>query len=74
MAKVIIGGQMLSLVLALIGLFVPAIFALTTANKAPGAITQESVLVSVVLIVGYDLAQKCTSVAGCRAKFAKPAW
>jgi Ca2+:H+ antiporter len=43
------------LVLALIGLFVPAIFALTTHDQTPGSITEESVLVSVVLIVGYVL-------------------
>lgn len=44
------------LVLALIGLFVPAIFALTTHEPTQGSITQESVLVAVVLIVGYVLA------------------
>ena len=43
------------LVLALIGLFVPAIFALTTLDRAPGSITEESVLVSIVLIIGYVL-------------------
>jgi Ca2+:H+ antiporter len=43
------------LVLAVIGLFVPAIFALTTKDRTPGSITQESVLVAGVLIVGYVL-------------------
>ncbi|MEO8438352.1 MAG: cation transporter, partial [Chloroflexota bacterium] len=43
------------LVLALIGLFVPAIFALTTHEPTQGSITQESVLVAIVLIVGYVL-------------------
>ena len=43
------------LVLALIGLFVPAVFALTTSNGAQGSITEESVLVSLALIVGYAL-------------------
>ena len=43
------------LTLALIGLFVPAIFALTTSEATVGSITEESVLVSVVLIFGYVL-------------------
>ena len=43
------------LVLALIGLFVPAIFALTTHDQTPGSITEESVLVAIVLIIGYGL-------------------
>ena len=43
------------LVLALIGLFVPAIFALTTHDQTPGSITEESVLVAIVLIIGYVL-------------------
>ena len=43
------------LALALIGLFVPAIFALTTSDATVGSITEESVLVSVVLIFGYVL-------------------
>jgi Ca2+:H+ antiporter len=41
--------------LALIGLFVPAIFALTTKDPTSGSITQESVLVAGALIVGYVL-------------------
>jgi len=43
------------LTLAVIGLFVPAIFALTTSDATVGSITEESVLVSVVLIFGYVL-------------------
>src|SRR3954469_5591850 len=51
----IAGANAALLVLALIGLFVPAIFALTTADPSQGTITEESVLVSIVLIVGYVL-------------------
>ena len=43
------------LVLAVIGLFVPAVFAFTTRDPAQGSITEESVLVSVALIAGYAL-------------------
>jgi Ca2+:H+ antiporter len=43
------------LTLALIGLFVPAVFALTTSEATVGSITEESVLVSIVLIFGYVL-------------------
>jgi Ca2+:H+ antiporter len=43
------------LVLALIGLFVPAIFAYTTHDQTPGSITEESVYVAAVLIVAYAL-------------------
>jgi Ca2+:H+ antiporter len=53
-AKIAVSNAAL-LVLALIGLFVPAIFALTTADKSPGSITEESVLVAIVLIIGYVL-------------------
>lgn len=59
------GGQMFSpkiagsnaalLVLALIGLFVPAVFALTNSDRAQGTITEESVLVAIVLMVGYAI-------------------
>jgi Ca2+:H+ antiporter len=51
----IAGANAALLVLALIGLFVPAIFALTTADPSQGTITEESVLVAIVLIVGYVL-------------------
>ena len=53
-AKIAVSNAAL-LVLALIGLFVPAIFAFTTADQTPGSITEESVLVSIVLIIGYVL-------------------
>src|SRR6478735_6082641 len=53
-AKIAVANAAL-LVLALIGLFVPAIFALTTHDKTPGSITEESVLVAIVLIIGYVL-------------------
>jgi len=43
------------LVLALIGLFVPAIFALTSSDITEGTLTEESVLVAIVLIIGYAL-------------------
>ena len=43
------------LVLAVIGLFVPAIFAFTVSEPTQGSITEESVLVAVALMVGYVL-------------------
>jgi len=43
------------LVLAIIGLFVPAIFAFTVSEPTQGSLTEESVLVAVVLMVGYGL-------------------
>jgi Ca2+:H+ antiporter len=43
------------LVLAVIGLFVPAVFAFSTADPAQGSLTEESVLVSVALMLGYAL-------------------
>jgi Ca2+:H+ antiporter len=43
------------LVLAVIGLFVPAIFAFTITNPQQGSLTEESVLVAVALMVGYVL-------------------
>jgi len=53
-AKVAIGNIAL-LLLALIGLFVPAILFYTTADRSQGTLTEESVLVAIVLIVGYAL-------------------
>ena len=53
-AKIAVSNAAL-LVLALIGLFVPAIFALTSADRTTGTITEESVLVAIVLIIGYGL-------------------
>ena len=49
------GANAALLALALIGLFVPAIFALTTGDRSVGTLTEESVLVAVVLIIGYVL-------------------
>jgi Ca2+:H+ antiporter len=49
----IAGSNAALLVLALIGLFVPAIFALTTRDRAQGTITEESVLIALILIAGY---------------------
>jgi Ca2+:H+ antiporter len=43
------------LVLAVIGLFVPAVFAFTTSNPGQGSLTEESVYVAVALIAGYVL-------------------
>ena len=43
------------LVLAVIGLFVPAVFAFTTSDPAQGTLTEESVLVSLALMAGYAL-------------------
>ena len=51
----IAGSNAALLVLALIGLFVPAVFALTNSDQAQGTITEESVLVAVVLIAGYAI-------------------
>jgi Ca2+:H+ antiporter len=42
------------LVVALVGLFVPAVFAFTSGSNQ-GTVTEESVLVSVALIIGYGL-------------------
>jgi Ca2+:H+ antiporter len=53
-AKIAVSNAVL-LVLALIGLFVPAIFSYTTHDQTPGSITEESVYVAVVLIIGYGL-------------------
>ncbi|MFL5684574.1 MAG: calcium/proton exchanger [Chloroflexota bacterium] len=43
------------LVLAVIGLFVPAVFAFTTGHPAQGTLTEESVLIAFALIAGYVL-------------------
>ena len=43
------------LVLAVIGLFVPAIFAFTVTKPTQGSLTEESVLVAVALMIGYVL-------------------
>jgi Ca2+:H+ antiporter len=51
----IAGANIALLALATIGLFVPAIFALTTSDRTVGTITEESVLVAVILIAAYLL-------------------
>jgi Ca2+:H+ antiporter len=70
------------LVLALIGLFVPAIFALTSSDASVGTLTEESVLVALVLMVGYALSlvfqfthpQDTLGGHGEPAGHAGPAW
>src|SRR5512137_448412 len=49
------GSNAALLVVAAIGFFVPAVFALSTGPGEAGTITEESVLVAVILIVGYVL-------------------
>ena len=49
------GSNAALLVVAVIGLFVPAVFALTTSEPGQGTLTEESVLVAVALIAGYVL-------------------
>jgi Ca2+:H+ antiporter len=51
----IAGSNAALLVVAVIGLFVPAVFALTTGEPGQGSRTEESVLVAIALIVGYAL-------------------
>ncbi len=51
----IAGSNAALLVVAVIGLFVPAVFAFTTSESTQGTRTEESVLVAVALIVGYVL-------------------
>ena len=70
------------LVLALIGLFVPAIFALTSNDASRGTLTEESVLVALILIAGYALSlvfqfthpQDTLGGHGEPAGHAGPAW
>jgi Ca2+:H+ antiporter len=47
------GSNAALLVLAAIGLFIPAVFAATTAGPTEGHLIEESVLVSLLLIAGY---------------------
>ena len=49
----IAGANAALLVLALVGLFVPAVFAYTTADRTQGTLTEESVLVALILMTGY---------------------
>lgn len=51
----IAGSNAALLVVAAIGLFVPAIFALSSGDRSQGTLTEESVIVAVLLIVGYVL-------------------
>ena len=51
----IAGANAALLVVAAIGLFIPAIFAFTTSEPDQGSITEELVLVAIALIVGYAL-------------------
>jgi Ca2+:H+ antiporter len=54
-SKEIAGSNAALLAVAAIGLFVPAVLALTTTNPSAGALREESVLVALLLIVGYVL-------------------
>jgi Ca2+:H+ antiporter len=47
------GSNAALLVLAAVGLFIPAVFAATTANPTEGSLVEESVLVALLLMVGY---------------------
>jgi Ca2+:H+ antiporter len=49
------GSNAALLVLAAIGLFIPAVFAATTARPTEGNLIEESVLVSLLLIVAYGI-------------------
>jgi Ca2+:H+ antiporter len=49
----IAGANAALLVLALVGLFVPAVFAYTTSDPTPGSLTEESVFVAIALMIGY---------------------
>jgi Ca2+:H+ antiporter len=51
----IAGANAALLVVAVIGLFVPAVFAFTSQDTAQGTRTEESVLVAIALIAGYVL-------------------
>ncbi len=51
----IAGSNAALLVLAAIGLFVPAIFAFSTGSSEGGTITEESVLIALLLILGYGV-------------------
>ncbi len=49
------GSNAALLVLAAVGLFVPAVFAASAGPAAGGSIVEESVLIAILLIVGYAL-------------------
>src|SRR5215210_2107943 len=52
-SRQIAGSNAALLVLAAIGLFIPAVFAASTARPTEGSLVEESVLVSLLLMVGY---------------------
>jgi Ca2+:H+ antiporter len=54
-SRQVAGSNAALLVLAAIGLFIPAIFAGSTASPTEGNLVEESVLVSLLLIAGYIL-------------------
>ena len=49
------GSNAALLVLAAVGLFVPAIFALSSGDRSQGTLVQESVIVSLLLMLAYGL-------------------
>jgi Ca2+:H+ antiporter len=51
----IAGSNAALLAVAAIGLFIPAVFALSTGDARQGRLTEESVIVAILLIVGYVL-------------------
>jgi Ca2+:H+ antiporter len=55
-SRQIAGANAALLTLAAIGLFVPAIFAVSSSATTRGTLTEQSVLVALLLIVGYGLA------------------
>ena len=71
----IAGSNAALLVVAAVGLFVPAVFALTTSEPDTGTLTEESVLVSIALMVGYalSLVYQFTNPAARWAATASPA-
>ena len=52
-SRQVAGSNAALLVLAAIGLFIPAVFAASTARPTTGSLVEESVLVSLLLIAGY---------------------
>ncbi len=51
----IAGSNAALLTVAAIGLFIPAIFALNSGHPSPDSLTEESLIVAILLIVGYAL-------------------
>jgi Ca2+:H+ antiporter len=54
-SRQVAGSNAALLVLAAIGLFIPGVFAATTARPTQGSLVEESVLVAILLIFGYGL-------------------